>query len=169
MRARFVALILMIAPLSVFAQEINRIIFDDMVNQNILYGKITPDAMRNDPYGSWFNENFNSYKPNKDVLKEIAPLLNNISFNLFVATWCPDSKRETPRFLKLLDELKVKPKEFTTIALNRKKVCPEEGINEGYIGFVPTFIIKRDGVEIGRIVERPNQTLESDLLEILKN
>jgi hypothetical protein len=34
---------------------------------------------------------------------------------------------------------------------------------------VPTFIIMNEGIEIGRIIETPEETLEADLLKILQN
>ena len=50
---------------------------------------------------------------------------------------------------------------------NRDLVGPageEGGMN---ITHVPTFIFYRDGLELGRIVEYPNRTIEKDMVEIL--
>jgi len=168
MRNCILALTLLISPMAMFAQHNNKIIFDEMANQNILYGEVNPEDFQNELFGLWYNQGFESYQPNADVVDQIKPLLKNVAFELIVATWCPDSKRETPRFLKLLNQLNVPSDELNMIAVNRKKVCPEAGVEEGYIDYIPTFIIRRNEAEIGRIVERPIKTLEGDLLSILK-
>lgn len=168
MRNCILALTLLISPMAMFAQHNNKIIFDEMANQNILYGEVNPEDFQNELFGLWYNQGFESYQPNADVVDQIKPLLKNVAFELIVATWCPDSKRETPRFLKLLNQLNVPNDELNMIAVNRKKVCPEAGVEEGYIDYIPTFIIRRNEAEIGRIVERPIKTLEGDLLSILK-
>jgi thiol-disulfide isomerase/thioredoxin len=153
--------------MAMFAQHNNKIIFDEMVNQSILYGEVNPEDFQNELFGLWYNEGFENYQPNAEVVDQIKPLLKNVTFELIVATWCPDSKRETPRFIKLLSKLDLAKSRYKMIAVNRKKVSPEAGVTEGYIDYVPTFIIRQNGNEIGRIVERPTETLERDLLAIL--
>ncbi len=167
MRNCILALTLLISPMAMFAQHNNKIIFDEMVNQSILYGEVNPEDFQNELFGLWYNEGFENYQPNAEVVDQIKPLLKNVTFELIVATWCPDSKRETPRFIKLLSKLDLAKSRYKMIAVNRKKVSPEAGVTEGYIDYVPTFIIRQNGNEIGRIVERPTETLERDLLAIL--
>jgi len=55
------------------------------------------------------------------------------------------------------------------ICVNRSKTAEEVGVEKGYVDFVPTFIISKEGKEIGRIVEEPTESLEKDLLAILKS
>jgi hypothetical protein len=33
---------------------------------------------------------------------------------------------------------------------------------------VPTIIVRREGVEVGRIVEHPTRSIEEDLLDLLR-
>lgn len=168
MRLQILVLAILIGPTVVLAQHTNKIIFDEMVNQNILYGKVIPEDFQTEPFHAWFSMNYDSYQPDAAVLNDLKPLLKGVTFELVVSTWCPDSKRETPRFLKLLNQLNVPSDRINIIAVNRRKVCPEAGVDEGYIDFVPTFIIRSNEVEIGRIIERPTKTLEEDVLSILK-
>ena len=107
MRNCILALTLLISPMAMFAQHNNKIIFDEMVNQSILYGEVNPEDFQNELFGLWYNEGFENYQPNAEVVDQIKPLLKNVTFELIVATWCPDSKRETPRFIKLLNTKQV--------------------------------------------------------------
>jgi hypothetical protein len=72
-----------------------------------LLGVCTVDDLKNAPYSEWFNENYADYKPNEKVTRELKALeVNNFySVTIFFGTWCSDSKREVPRFLKLLDAI----------------------------------------------------------------
>lgn len=86
---------------------------------------------------------------------------------VFLGTWCGDSKREVPRFLKIVDAAGIPANRITLLALDRKKTSPE-GVEVRYgIERVPTFIFLKKETEIGRIVETPQTTLEGDILTIL--
>lgn len=86
---------------------------------------------------------------------------------VFLGTWCSDSKREVPRFLKIVDAAGIPADRITLLALDRKKTSPE-GMEVRYgIERVPTFIFLKKETEIGRIVETPQTTLEGDILTIL--
>lgn len=84
-----------------------------------------------------------------------------------MGTWCGDSKRETPMFYKLLDEVGFKEKNLTLITVDRSKSKPEELVSGFNVVRVPTFIFYRGGQEIGRYVERPRESLEKDILKIV--
>jgi thiol-disulfide isomerase/thioredoxin len=81
--------------------------------------------------------------------------------------WCGDSKRELPRFLKIADEAGFPPARITLYSLDRTKKSPD-GMTARYgIEYVPTFIVLKDGAEVGRITESPKVSVEADLLTIL--
>jgi thiol-disulfide isomerase/thioredoxin len=86
---------------------------------------------------------------------------------VFLGTWCGDSKRDVPRFLRIVDAAGISMDRITLYALDRKKASPE-GVEARYgIERVPTFIFLKKEAEIGRIVETPRTTLEGDILSIL--
>ena len=86
---------------------------------------------------------------------------------VFLGTWCPDSRRDVPRFLHIADAAGIEPDRYTLYGLDRA-MASQEGMEKGYqIERVPTFIFLRAGKEIGRIVESPRTTLEGDILNIL--
>ena len=86
-----------------------------------------------------------------------------------MGTWCHDSKREVPQFYKILDKLNFNYKNFQIIGLTKDK----KGYFKDYTYFnitnTPTFILYRGDIEIGRIIEKPEGSLESHLLKILKS
>ena len=54
------------------------------------------------------------------------------------------------------------------IGVDRLKKTHDYSIKELKIKRVPTFIFYKEGKEIGRIIESPNETLEKDFLKIVK-
>ncbi|HEY5609623.1 MAG TPA: peptidylprolyl isomerase, partial [Thermoanaerobaculia bacterium] len=111
------------------------------------------------------------YQPDRDVLQMMAAALQpGDRIEVYLGTWCSDSQREVPRFLKILDHLKGDYQievPATYFALNRAKKEPANLIEGKSIENVSTFVIYRDGSEIGRVVEKPNGLLEDDLLQIV--
>jgi len=134
----------------------------------ILLGPANNDGFEQEPYNEWFNPNYQDYKVDKSAIEELSSLSKDIQIVTFMGTWCGDSKREVPAFLKILDSIGFKSKKHKIYAVSRKKTTPEQaelGLN---ITNVPTFIFYKDGQELNRIVEYPIESLEKDMLNILK-
>ena len=119
------------------------------------------------PYSSWFSPNYASYEIDKDIAKQLKPLLKNVSIKVFMGTWCGDSKEQTPHFYKILDAVDYGEKNLTLITVSRAKTTPEKHEAGLDIIKVPTFIFYKNGREINRIVEYPIESLEKDMLAIL--
>ena len=86
-----------------------------------------------------------------------------------MATWCPDSKRELPRYFAIMDAAGVADSTLTMVGVDRTKK-DNEGLTEKWgITRVPTFVFLRQGQEIGRVVERvaAGATLEAEIAKIL--
>ncbi len=114
----------------------------------------------------WFKNNYDDYQPNSETLKELKVALKNIRIEGFMGTWCPDSRREVPKFYKIMDTIKFTDFKMIVVDHSKKANGLEKGKN---ISFVPTFILYKDNKEIGRFVERPTKaSLENDLLQIAK-
>lgn len=141
---------------------------------NILYGICSKDNLSADPFGTWFISSYNDYSPNITITDQLKKQnTDKISIEIFFGTWCGDSKREVPRFLKLLHAISFPEKNITLIGLGNgdslyKQSPQHEEAGKG-IFRVPTFIIYRNGVEINRINEFPVLSLERDLLNIISN
>jgi thiol-disulfide isomerase/thioredoxin len=133
----------------------------------MMIGKIKLKDFKVAPFKTWFDEEYNSYKPDYKTLSEITKIDKKIKVLVFFGSWCGDSRREVPRFLKIAEHLKIKKKKISYMGLDRKKTAPVYKENIWDIQYVPTFIFLKEGKEIGRIIETPNESLEKDLKKIL--
>lgn len=88
---------------------------------------------------------------------------------VYFGTWCSDSKRELARFWRALDETgSAVPFPIRYVAVSRSKEEPAAEVAGADLLFVPTFVVRRDGAEVGRIVEQAPTGIEVDLLALLR-
>lgn len=136
-------------------------------DRGYLIGITDKNAFKDDAYKYWFEDRYSEYETNKELIAKIKPIINNFSIKGFMGTWCRDSRRELPRFYKLLEETGFNEEYFELIAVGRSKKTPDN-LQEGLdIIRVPTFIFYKNGKEVGRFVEYPRESLEKDILKIL--
>ena len=140
----------------------------------IIYGICTKDSLMVEPFGKWFTTNYDNYQPNIETITNLKKIsLENISIQLFFGSWCGDSKREVPRFLKLLSLIYFPENKIQLIGVGTGdslvKQSPQQEEKGLGIFRVPVFIIYKNGIEMNRINEFPAFTLEKDLMSILKN
>jgi len=102
-----------------------------------------------------------------EFIELITQVEQGAEFLVFLGTWCGDSEREVPRFLRIVQDAGIGEDRVRLYNLDRSKTSPDGLTARWGIERVPTFIILRDGREVGRIVERPRSTLEGDLLTAL--
>lgn len=113
-----------------------------------------------------YQEEKNQYQPDAEALASLKNLAQDVQIIIFLGTWCSDSQREVPRFLKIMETIQTPQITFKMLALDRSKRDPD-GVAEAHdIQFVPTFVVLRDDVEIGRIMEQPIVSIEHDLVDI---
>lgn len=153
-----------------FSQSNNSLVIDENGNEKLL-GKISRNELKTNSFNEWFVPNYDSYLINTKVVEIIKDTLKQYEIKAFLGTWCGDSKREIPRFYKILDAANFPETQLEVIAVDRTtktyKQSPsgeEKGLN---IHRVPTFIFYKDGKEINRIVEFPKETIERDILNIV--
>lgn len=136
---------------------------------NMLIGIHTSDEFEKAPYSDWYQKEYAEYTPDKASIEALkGTQLNQSRLTVFIGTWCGDSHREFPRFMKILHALDFPEDQLTIYALDRNKQSPDGDEKKFNILRVPTFIIHQDENETGRIIEYPQSGwLEKDLLEIL--
>lgn len=134
-----------------------------------LIGYVQKSDFLNKQYKGWFQYHYKKYQPEEKTVKKIEKNFNGVSVLCFMGTWCGDSKRETPRFYKIMETAKFDfTKNFKLIALNRAKKTPDNLQKEYDILRIPTFIFYKKGEELGRYVEYPRESMEKDILKIIK-
>jgi hypothetical protein len=142
----------------------------------LLLGEVTRlDILTQFP--TW-TESYGSYELDQVALYRLDEIAWPVEIVCVLGTWCSDSEREVPRFWKMLDALKNENFTLQMLAVGRHADSTAtalladlgfaEDIRAGYdIEFVPTFIFLQYGVEVGRIIETPRKSLESDTAAIL--
>lgn len=137
----------------------------------MLIGACARNAFSREPYRQWFEATYQSFQPDTSVLRPVGGLDPSVRLTLFLGTWCGDSRREVPRLLKILDYLKAKPDQVQLILLDnrtgRYKQSPTHEQRGLGIFRQPTFVVRRNGQEVGRIIQNPVESLEKDLVRIL--
>jgi len=136
-------------------------------NDQLLLGYLNKDQFLESPHDVWFKENYTSYEIDKQTLIDADIHLDDLTFLVFLGSWCGDTKRELPRFLKIIEYLSFSEGNIRLTGLDRKKQAPVYTENIWNIEFVPTFIVLKNGIEIGRITEQPLVSLEADLKQIV--
>lgn len=153
-----------------FSQTLNHIELDQKGNE-VLLGEINKLGLTQNSFNSWFSKNHEDYLVNKAVVKKLKDALKQYEIKVFLGTWCGDSKKEVPRFYKVLETAKFPESQLQVIAVNRTKEAYKQSPNHEEKGMnihrVPTFIFYKDGKEVNRIVEHPKETFERDLLSIV--
>ena len=141
---------------------------DPKTGKPMLLGEVVIDELKQEPFSEWYNNEFDNYELDVELLGAISDP-NQYNYELFLGTWCGDSRREVPRLEKIFIELGIDFNQITIITVDRDKVSPSNEQESKDIRYVPTLIVKSKDIEIGRIVESPSSesaTLESDLFEI---
>ncbi len=108
---------------------------------------------------------FKSRYDNYEVTDQInLSDLEDISVVIMFGTWCHDSKREVPKMLRILDSAGVGIEQISLIGVDTNKAEPEGREKLYNLRNTPTLILLKNGKEVGRIIERPNVSLEADLI-----
>ncbi|MCK5168315.1 MAG: thioredoxin family protein, partial [Bacteroidales bacterium] len=111
---------------------------------------------------------YDNYSVDEETLKLIdLELIPELEIFIILGTWCSDSQREVPRFLKITEFLNLQSGQLVIIGVDKNKEADEIPIIRMNIELVPTFIFYFEGEEIGRIIESPKETLEKDMLNII--
>ena len=144
----------------------------DSHGNDMLLGKCTRAALLQSPFTDWFKPNYDSYVVDSFTCNFIKPLLADKTMTIFMGTWCPDSRREVPRVLKMLDCCGFPMNDLTLVMVGNSdslyKKSPQHEEAGKNIVRVPTIIVEQKGTEFGRIIESPITSLEKDLLAILR-
>jgi thiol-disulfide isomerase/thioredoxin len=115
-----------------------------------------------------FRANVGLCKPDHDILERIKAKIEEMNIKIFCADWCPDCRVQLPRFLSVILALEDVDIDLEIIEVDRDKVDGQGMAEKFDVLAIPTFIFMRDGEEIGRIIERPKESMETDILEIIE-
>lgn len=116
----------------------------------------------------WFKSGYSEYSPSEEIIDSLASLIPEYSFIVFGATWCGDTHKHLPGFYKTLDKLSFSHEDVALYILDRRLKSPEKKEKKYKIKSVPVFIVLRDGKEIGRFTHKMDQSVEGEILKIIR-
>jgi thiol-disulfide isomerase/thioredoxin len=131
-------------------------------------GYFNPDRLTHEPYSTWYVKGYDEYQINTDAINKLLDInKDNLKIKIVMGTWCPDSRREVPRFMRVLSIWQFPVAMVTFIGVDDAKLSPVGEYDSLDIQRVPTFIIYKNNIEVGRIIENPITSLEQDMVNIL--
>lgn len=133
----------------------------------IKVGTIHKEDLMEAPYMTWFDPMYKSFQPDEAALSKIQNNINDYEVKIFMGTWCGDSKREVPKFLKILELSDFDLDNLEIMGVTRSKTLPNDLQKPFDIHYVPTIIFYKDGKEINRFVEYPKESFEEDIAKIV--
>ncbi len=173
MKSIYISFIMAFIYANSFAQTNYNYEVKDRNGNLLLLGKSTRERLQQPPFDSWFNSGYNDYVIDSASAKELKSLLRGKRIQIFMGTWCGDSRREVPRMYKLLDycgipasQIELVNVDYHDSAYKQSPTHEERGLQ---IHRVPDMLIYDKQTEIGRVVESPVVSWEKDLLAILKD
>jgi hypothetical protein len=118
--------------------------------------------------GQQWQDRYDSYEPASEMVDALKAKLGADSrIDVYLGLWCPDSRRNLPQFIKIMDRVgtEVLVRYFGVPRRTSRDV--KYYVEEMKVERVPTFIVYRDGKELGRIIENPKAGMLEDLMDIL--
>ncbi len=112
-----------------------------------------------------FKNSYQAFNVSEGDMAAVNAWPDDLHIDVYFGTWCHDSQREVPRFLKLVAE----NTQLSTrlIALDYEKSEPNGSAKSHAIKYTPTFVVYQNNKEIGRIVERPKVSIAADISAML--
>lgn len=135
----------------VFAQAAE--VSHDAEGNKVLRGFITRQELLTDSSFGWFAKNQHDYTPDASALQALRANRDSVRILAFGGTWCGDTKFLLPKLFVLADAAGLAQDRITLIGVDHDKKTIQHLSETFNIVNVPTFIVLRNGREIGRVVE----------------
>ncbi len=119
----------------------------------ILKGFITQQDLAGDAAFPWFAEGSKGYTPEPSALAAFKAAKDSIHILAFGGTWCGDTKALFPKFFALTDAAGIAQNRMTILGVDHSKKTVHHLAEAFNVTRVPTFIVLKNGVEAGRVVE----------------
>lgn len=132
-------------------------------NTTMAIGEVSSQKLINDHES--FMQSYRAFQLSESDIAEVKAWPSDLHVDVYFGTWCHDSQREVPHFLKIVAEKKELSNRL--IGLDYEKSEPNGSAKSHDIKYTPTFVVYQNNKEIGRIVERPKVSLAADISAML--
>lgn len=119
----------------------------------VIRGLINKYQIQNDTAFKWYGPGQGGYSPDTATLNAFERAKGKYQLVIFGGTWCEDTQFILPKFFKLQEKSGFPDDAITMFGVNRAKTSLGNITKAFNITLVPTFIVMKDGKEIGRVVE----------------
>ena len=119
----------------------------------VLKGLLSRSDIQNDTAFLWFNNNMKLGQANAPAIDAFKKHAKEIQLVVFAGTWCEDTQNLLPVFYRLIDKSDFPETGITLIGVDRPKTTLYNLHKAFNATRTPTFIVMKDGKEIGRVEE----------------
>lgn len=161
----FILILLCAAGLK--AQDLYKTTTDSQGNK-VLIGQINEKLLANDSAFRWFYQGVNNYTPNTEWTKYISYYRDSFDVVVFAGTWDNASHQLLPAFYRVMMASSYPMSKITLYGVDHKLHTLGNEATQYNIQTLPTIILLHNGNELGRIQQRPIQSLESNMVAILQ-
>lgn len=125
----------------------------DSQGYKVVKGFFLKKQLVSDTAFAWFAQNQKSYTPAADVVRNFSAGKDAVNLVVFGGTWCDDTRQILPRFFAIADAAGFPESRMTLVGVDRSKKTLFNLTEAFGITHVPTFVVMKDGKEVGRVVE----------------
>jgi len=140
----------------------------DERGRKVAVGLLNEQYLLNDSSYTWFKKGMEAYMPDNDAVAYLQRENKAFSIIVYGGTWCSDTQDLLPKFFRVVHDADIDSSAIKIYGLDADKLGIDKVKPQNEIEFVPTFIIMKDGKELGRIVETARRSIEKDMMYILK-
>jgi hypothetical protein len=135
--------------------------------QNVITGITDARLLERSVGFRWYKDGYFNYKTNISAVNVIKEMPKDIQFVVFAGTWCERSQNLLPQFYRVMDLAGISRQRITLCFLDRDRRSPQGTENNYSVNTTPVFIMMQKGIEIGRIAETVNQSIEADIADLI--
>jgi thiol-disulfide isomerase/thioredoxin len=142
----------LLASMAAFAQapEESR---DAKTGSKVLKGFIPKETLASDTAFAWYASGIKNFTPNAASMAAIAANKNDLYILVFGGTWCEDTQQILPKMYATFQAAGLPEDHVTLLGVDREKKTIQHLSEIFGVTSVPTFIVLKNGKEVGRIIE----------------
>ena len=117
-----------------------------------------------------FGEGIKTYQPEAAAVSFLKSYDKPTEIEVFFGSWCPVCENWVPKFLKSVQQAGNSKIQVSLIGVSRDFSTDQNLAKAKGVRGLPTFIVRQNGIEVGRLVGAPESgTIEAALTGMLKN
>jgi len=161
--------LLLLAGFQVFAQSDYEVITEKKTKTVIYKGECNFGDLLKEPSFAWLKSGAEAYSVDSATRVYLASNLKNYKLVVFMGTWCDDTYNILPKLYKTLQVTNFPMSQYTMYAVDRNKATKNIEHKLYRVQNVPTIIVFKGSIEIGRITEAIKKSVEKDIATIIRD